>query len=64
MNALPLLLEIAEAARRLHDKLKVIDADPATRAVYESAWLHGVKYDGPTYEEELGNYILDYRRAP
>jgi hypothetical protein len=39
--------------QNLVDKLKKIDADPMLGAVFTSAYIHGVIYDGPNYSKEL-----------
>jgi hypothetical protein len=37
----------------LVSKLDEVYAHPQYRAVWESAWIHGCRYGGPTYEREL-----------
>ena len=43
--------ELERAARALVDKIALVDV--ALKSIYESAFIHGVKYDGPMWVEEI-----------
>jgi hypothetical protein len=43
---------VAQAAEQLLRQLEV--ASEALKPIYVSAWLHGVKYQGPTYLRAAG----------
>jgi hypothetical protein len=45
--------EIRRKAKALVEKIEAIHADNRYRAVWEVAFVHGYKYDGPQYVEEL-----------
>jgi hypothetical protein len=44
---------IEKALRDLVEKLDLIENDPQYLAVWESAFIHGAPYTGPSYVEEL-----------
>ena len=44
--------EIVKAARALLEKIDLVDESDSIKAVFMSAYIHGVKYDGPTYASE------------
>lgn len=45
------LEEVAEVAQKLCDKLDEVSSHPEYSAVFTSAYVHGVNYNGPTYGE-------------
>jgi hypothetical protein len=45
---------IESVLRKLADKLTAIDKDPSRDGIYAIAFIHGFKYTGPNYKEELG----------
>ncbi len=46
--------QIISAARKLVDKMEFIHKDPLYKAIWYSAFMHGVTYEnGPTYTGEL-----------
>lgn len=51
-----LVKEMSDAinsAWTLIDKLEMIEKDPKYQQVWTSAHIHGVRYDGPQYDEDL-----------
>ena len=45
--------EVRAALQGLVDRLDEIHADPAYKSVWTSYYVHGGRYDGPTYVEAL-----------
>ena len=46
--------EVGELARALVEKLDVVHEDPAYKGVWGLHYVHGGRYTGPTYTDELG----------
>jgi len=44
---------LADALDALVKKLELIEKDPRYEAVWTSAFVHGIKYTGPTYIDEM-----------
>ena len=45
--------KVVEAAKALIEKLEVIHENAAYQSVWTFYTIHGMKYDGPTYEREF-----------
>lgn len=39
--------------RNLVNKLNAMSQDPKFTGVFTMTWVHGIEYDGPTWEKEL-----------
>ena len=46
-------MRLRKAAKALAEKMDKVHASPSWRGVWGLFDVHGGKYDGPTYEEEL-----------
>ena len=44
---------ILSSAKKLVAKLDAVHADPKYRAVWTNAEIHGMRYSGPRYDDEL-----------
>lgn len=45
--------DLLDAAEILTNLLDEIHESPSYKAIWSSAYIHGVKYNGKTYQEEL-----------
>jgi hypothetical protein len=52
-NAPRTSIDLLDAAETLTNLLDEIHESPSYKAVWSSAYIHGVKYTGKTYQEEL-----------
>lgn len=61
VNSLDALLEVKARAEAVLEKLKA--CEEAAEPIYASAWVHGVKYEGPTYKDEVAALRTALERA-
>lgn len=52
-NVPPKDLELKRCAKALLDKLKLIMENREYKRVWELAYIHGVNYNGPTFDKEF-----------
>lgn len=45
--------DIQKVLKNLVEKLDLIDNDPSMQGIYSIAFVHGYRYTGPNYKEEL-----------